>query len=216
MDATTAAPGFRLDPQQLKSWLSLLWASGAPPGESRHHPRPHGPWGFAGPWAWTGGPRGRRPRPRRGDVRLAVLTLLAESPMHGYQIITELTTRSGGVWRPSPGSVYPTLQQLEDEGLVSVSERDGRRTFELTDAGRAEVQTASQGRRAPWEEMADEADDGAGDLREYAGQLMAAVLQVAAAGTPGQVARAETMVNETRRALYRLLAEDDGPAGGAP
>ncbi len=177
-----------------------------------HHPRGRGrgPWGFGGPpfpGPWFAG--GGRPRPRRGDVRLAVLTLLAEQPMHGYQIITELGSRSGGVWRPSPGSVYPTLQQLQDEGLVTVAEEDGRRTFSLTDAGRAEVERASAGRRAPWEEMADEADDAAGGLKSLVGQLIAATIQVATAGTHDQVAQAEKVLTDARRAMYRLLAEDE-------
>jgi DNA-binding PadR family transcriptional regulator len=175
-----------------------------------HHPRGRGPWGFGGPpfpGPWFAG--GGRPRPRRGDVRLAVLTLLAEQPMHGYQIITELGTRSGGVWRPSPGSVYPTLQQLQDEGLVTVAEEDGRRTFSLTDAGRAEVERASAGRRAPWEDMADEADDAAGRLKSLVGQLIAATMQVATAGTHDQVAQAEKVLTDARRAMYRLLAEDE-------
>jgi DNA-binding PadR family transcriptional regulator len=190
------------------------WAAAdAPRGEDRwpgRHHRGRGPWGFGGPpfpGPWFAG--GGRPRPRRGDVRLAVLTLLAEQPMHGYQIITELGARSGGVWRPSPGSVYPTLQQLQDEGLVSLSEEDGRRTFALTDAGRAEVERASVGRRAPWEDMADEADDGIGRLRGQVGQLIAATMQVATAGSEAQVAQAEKVLTEARRALYRLLAGDD-------
>ncbi len=184
-------------------------------GHGPHHRRRMGPpWGFGPPWAWgwPGGPGGGRPRPRRGDVRLAVLTLLAEQPMHGYQIITELSDRSGGVWRPSPGSIYPTLQQLEDEGLVTVDEQDGRRTFTLTDAGRREVERASQGRRAPWEDLADEPEDEAGALRRRAVEVMAAVMQVATAGSPAQAARAEQILVDARRSLYRLLAEDDEPA----
>lgn len=179
------------------------------PGPGHHH-RGRGPWGFGGPpfpGPWFAG--GGRPRPRRGDVRLAVLTLLAEEPMHGYQIITELGSRSGGVWRPSPGSVYPTLQQLQDEGLVTVAEEDGRRTFSLTDAGRAEVERTSAGRRAPWEAMADEADDAAGGLKSLVGQLIAATIQVATAGTHDQVAQAEKVLTDARRAMYRLLAEDE-------
>ena len=179
------------------------------PGPGHHH-RGRGPWGFGGPpfpGPWFAG--GGRPRPRRGDVRLAVLTLLAEQPMHGYQIISELGSRSGGVWRPSPGSVYPTLQQLQDEGLVTVAEEDGRRTFSLTDAGRAEVERASAGRRAPWEDMADEADDAAGGLKSLVGQLIAATIQVATAGTHDQVAQAEKVLTDARRAMYRLLAEDE-------
>ncbi len=188
---------------------------GAPRRGRRRHGFP-GPWamaamggpGFGFPW---GGPG--RPRPRRGDVRLAVLSLLAEQPMHGYQMITELAERSGGAWRPSPGSIYPTLQQLEDEGLVSVTEQDGRRTFELTDAGRDEVQRASAGRRAPWEELADEDGAGARSLRATAFQVMGAVTQVAAAGDDHQVARAVSLLKETRKSLYRLLAEDDDGQG---
>ncbi len=179
-------------------------------GHSRRRGHRHGPpWGFGGPpWMFApGGPR--RPRPRRGDVRLAVLTLLAEEPMHGYQIITELSNRSGGVWRPSPGSIYPTLQQLEDEGLVTVSEQDGRRTFTLTDAGRTEVERASEGRRAPWDELADEPDDATARLRRRAGEVMAAVMQVATAGSDAQAEKAEKVLVDARRALYRLLAEDD-------
>jgi DNA-binding PadR family transcriptional regulator len=191
------------------------WAeSDAPRGERwggpGHPHRGRGPWGFGGPpfpGPWFAG--GGRPRPRRGDVRLAVLTLLAEQPMHGYQIITELGARSGGVWRPSPGSVYPTLQQLQDEGLVTVSEEDGRRTFSLTDAGRAEVERASAGRRAPWEDMAAEADDASGRLKGLIGQLIAATLQVATAGSHDQVAQAEKVLTDARRAIYRLLAEDE-------
>ena len=181
--------------------------------------------GFPGPWAMGamggpgfGFPRGGpgRPRSRRGDVRLAVLSLLAEQPMHGYQMITELAERSGGAWRPSPGSIYPTLQQLEDEGLVTVTEQDGRRTFALTDAGRDEVQrAASTGRRAPWEELADEDGMGTRSLRTTAFQVMGAVMQVAAAGDDRQVARAENLLKETRKSLYRLLAEDDGDSEGA-
>lgn len=140
---------------------------------------------------------------------MAVLSLLAEQPMHGYQMITELAERSGGAWRPSPGSIYPTLQQLEDEGLVTVAERDGRRTFSLTDAGRAEVERASAGRRAPWDELADEDGEGARGLRTTAMQVMGAVMQVAAAGNERQLARAEGLLKDTRKALYRLLAEDD-------
>ena len=172
--------------------------------------------GFPGPWAGggmggpgSGPPWGRgRPRSRRGDVRFAVLRLLAEEPMHGYQMITVLAERSGGAWRPSPGSIYPTLQQLEDEGLVTVTEREGRRTFTLTDAGRAEVERAPAGRRAPWDELKDEDGAGTRALRATAFQVMGAAMQVAAAGDERQVARAERLLKDARKALYRLLAED--------
>lgn len=184
---------------------------GGDPGMGRRMRGFPGPWamgmgghGFGPPWA-----AGGRPRPRRGDVRSAVLRLLAEEPMHGYQIITELAERSGGAWRPSPGSVYPTLQQLEDEGLVTAAEQSGRRTYSLTDAGRAEVQ-ANAAQRAPWDELADEDGHTARSLRAAAAQLMGAVVQVAAAGNDRQLTDAERLLAETRRSLYRLLAEDDG------
>lgn len=183
---------------------------GGGPGHGDHHHqwRMGPPW-FGPPFRWPfpGGPVGGRTRQRRGDVRLAVLTLLAEQPMHGYQIISELTERSQGVWRPSPGSVYPTLQQLEDEGLVTVAELDGRRTYTLTDAGRQEVERAGQDRPPPWEQPSE--DDASGPLRRRAGEVMAAVMQVATAGTPRQAERAERILADTRRALYRMLAEDD-------
>jgi DNA-binding PadR family transcriptional regulator len=174
--------------------------------------RRHG-WGTknfgGGPFGWPWMSGAPRPRPRRGDVRLAVLTLLAEQPMHGYQIITELTERSDGVWRPSPGSIYPTLQQLEDEGLVSVVEQEGRRTFTLTEAGREEVDRLSRGRRAPWEELADADGEDTGGLRALALQVLAAAMQVSVVGNQEQVEQAEAMLARTRRRLYRLLAEDD-------
>jgi DNA-binding PadR family transcriptional regulator len=189
-------------------------------GPRRHH-RQHRRPPWAGPWGpWVGGPwgpsqRGTRPRPRRGDVRLSVLSLLAEQPMHGYQIITELAARSGGVWQPSAGSIYPTLQQLQDEGLVSVSEQDGRRTYTLTDSGREEMERATAGRRAPWEELADEVDELAGRLRERAGQVVSAVMQVTSAGSEEQLARAEQLLADARRALYRLLSEDEDDKGAS-
>lgn len=215
MQSSTTWPGAFMPGWWAGAMRHLMCAQGAggPAGEGfwhgGWHHRGRGPWGFGPPFGppWFGGPR--RPRPRRGDVRLAILTLLAEQPMHGYQIITELSARTGGMWQPSPGSVYPTLQQLEDEGLVVVYEQEGRRTFSLTDTGRAEVARASAGRRAPWEEMSAEDDQAASGLRNSAMQLLAAAMQVGATGSDEQIARAETLLNDTRRALYRLLAEGD-------
>ncbi len=199
--------GFGWVQQVAEELCSRAEEYGRPRRPGRHG---RGPRGFGGPpfvWPWAGGPP--RPRPRRGDVRLAVLTLLAEQPMHGYQIITELSERSRGMWRPSPGSVYPTLQQLEDEGLVSVAERDGRRTFSLTPAGEAELERAARGRRAPWEEMAEGAEEDAGGLRGLALQVMAAAMQVSVVGSADQVVEAEEILALTRRNLYRMLAEED-------
>ena len=151
----------------------------------------------------------------RGDIRAAILALLAEEPMHGYQIIQELTDRTGGAWRPSPGSVYPTLQQLEDEELVRTVHSDGRRVFELTDAGRE--QAAALPSAAPWE-AAGEGDDDISELRDLVFQVLGATRQVAHAGTPKQIAAAQTILENARRGMYQLLAEDgDGEAdeGGA-
>jgi DNA-binding PadR family transcriptional regulator len=164
-----------------------------PPGP----PRP-GPWGF--------GPRGRGRR-GRGDVRAAILALLAERPMHGYEMIQELEARTGGVWRPSPGSVYPTLQLLEDEDLITGEEGEGRRRFTLTDAGRAEAER--QGRRTPWEEVTAGVAPAAWNLRDAIGQLATAAMSVAGAGTEAQQARALEILNDSRRRLYAILAEGD-------
>ena len=149
---------------------------------------------------------GRGPLVRRGDVRSAILALLAERPMHGYQIMGELEARSGGMWRPSAGSVYPTLQQLEDEGLVRVEERDGRRVFSLTEAGREQATSRAGESGAPWEM---EGTDARLELRDLIFQLGAATMQVAQVGSPEQVAQAKQLLAETRRRLYRLLAEED-------
>ena len=160
-----------------------------------------GPFGFGGPFF------GRGPKVGRGDVRAAILVLLAEEPMHGYQVIQELTERSGGVWRPSPGSIYPTLQLLEDEGLVTSEETEGRRVFKLTDAGRAEVEKRRADAQAPWEVAGDMGP--LMDLREVGFGVAAAVMQVAQAGNASQVARAKDILTQTRKSLYKLLAEDD-------
>jgi DNA-binding PadR family transcriptional regulator len=144
-------------------------------------------------------------RAGRGDIRAAILTLLAEEPMHGYQIIQELTERTGGVWRPSPGSVYPTLQQLQDEELVREAPSDsGKRVYELTEAGREQA----TGARAPWSEVAGESADALVALHDLVHPVMAATRQVAHAGSPAQLESAQEILREARRALYRLLAED--------
>jgi DNA-binding PadR family transcriptional regulator len=147
-------------------------------------------------------------RARRGDVRLGVLRLLAEQPMHGYQILGELSERSGGAWKPSAGSVYPTLQMLADEGLVLAEEDAGKRVFRLTEAGRAAVQEAAQ-QPAPWEAVAGfpSATDGH-DYREAAAKLARAAMQVGASGTPDQVRAGQDVLNDARRRLYAILAED--------
>lgn len=168
-----------------------------------------GPGGFGGPG--FGGPgrgRGRGRRAGRGDVRQGILALLHEEPMHGYQIIQELAERSGGVWRPSPGSIYPPLSSLEDEGLVRHTKADGKRIFQLTEAGQAAVAEAAD-RPAPWDEVANDADSTLVALRDQLGLLAAATMQVAQAGNADQVAKARKILSEARRKVYLLLAEDD-------
>ncbi|MEU6642288.1 PadR family transcriptional regulator [Saccharomonospora sp. NPDC046836] len=165
------------------------------------------------PPGWGPGRRGRpMPRPggpgrrgRRGDVRTAILALLAEQPRHGYEIIGEIGERSGGFWRPSPGSVYPTLQLLADEGLVRSSEEGGKRLFELTEEGRAAAEKLDG--TPPWEHFAHHADPSEVKLRDAAGALMGAMHQVSHVGTSAQKERAVEALNETRRTLYGILGE---------
>jgi DNA-binding PadR family transcriptional regulator len=165
---------------------------------------PFGPPGPPGPWRGRG--RGRR---GRGDVRAAILALLAERPMHGYEMIQELEARTGGVWRPSPGSVYPTLQLLEDEGLIAGEESEGRRRFALTDAGRAEAERQDQ--RAPWEQVTAGVAPGTWNLRDAIAQVAQASWSVGSVGTEAQQAKALEILHDARRRLYAILAEGDQP-----
>jgi DNA-binding PadR family transcriptional regulator len=146
------------------------------------------------------------PRMARGDVRLAILALLAEKPMHGYQIIAEIGERSGGVWKPSAGSVYPTLQLLADEGLISAEVADGRKTYSLTEAGRAEAD-ASAGRAAPWE-ASSRHDLGMGALPKAGVALAQAAAALKRTGTDQQVEEGVKVLDEARRKLYSILAQD--------
>ncbi|PWU24606.1 MAG: PadR family transcriptional regulator [Candidatus Rokuibacteriota bacterium] len=175
----------------------------------REAPPPWGPPFARRRRGWGRHLRGGGPRARRGDVRAGILALLAEEPMHGYQIIQELESRSGGLWRPSPGSVYPTLQLLEDEGLVSREEAEGKRVYALTDEGRARAsEQRERTGRLPWEEVSAGADHPAIKLREAAFQVGAAAMQVAHAGSGQQAEQALEILTETRRRIYALLAED--------
>jgi DNA-binding PadR family transcriptional regulator len=176
---------------------------------------PRGPRGAWGPWAFGRGfgggfrgPWGPGPRARRGDVRAAILVLLAERPMHGYQVIQELESRTGGAWRVSPGSVYPNLQMLEEEGLITSQEVEGKRVYSLTDAGRAQVESQKESGRAPWDEVVGGGDETLNSLRDAALKLGAAAMQVAHAGSKEQIDRTAAILNDTRRQLYAILAED--------
>jgi len=164
---------------------------------------PFGPHGHGRPGGF-GGPGGGRAR--RGDVRAAVLRLLAEQPMHGYQIIQELSARSGGAWSPSAGSIYPTLQLLADEGLVTSEETGGKKVFSLTEAGTAAVAEIAE-QPAPWDEAAD-SDSTVLGLREAASRLMHAIVQIGKTGSADQVARAVGVLTDARKKLYAILAED--------
>jgi DNA-binding PadR family transcriptional regulator len=159
------------------------------------------------PFGYPFGPRGRRAR--RGDIRAALLVLLGEGPRNGYQLMQEIEQRSDGAWRPSPGSVYPALQQLEDEGLVRREEKEGQRLFHLTDAGREEVEQRGEDAPAPWETAAEDVGDGQWALQQELKQISIAFAQLLHGGTEEQREEAAKLLAETRRALYRILAEDE-------
>jgi DNA-binding PadR family transcriptional regulator len=177
--------------------------------------------GFGGPGQWGGfggpgfGPRGRRRRMRRGDVRAALLVLLDEQSLNGYGLMQEIERRSGGAWRPSPGSVYPALALLEDEGLVRAEEEQGRKLYRLTDEGTKHVAEHRDELGEPWATLAEGVGEGRLELRGLVGQLAAAVMQVAAAGDDAQVARAKELLAATRRGVYRILASDDPADAGS-
>jgi DNA-binding PadR family transcriptional regulator len=152
--------------------------------------------------------RGRGgPRARRGDIRAAVLALLQERPMHGYEMIKELEERTGGVWVPSAGSIYPTLQLLEDEGLITGEELDGKRRFTLTDAGREQVATGTGD--APWEEVTAGFDPEMRNLGLAVKKLTHACAQAFHAADSAQRKRVRELLDETRRKIYAILAEED-------
>jgi DNA-binding PadR family transcriptional regulator len=206
------------------------WQRGEPHGpQSAHHegggPHDHrhrgrGPWGGGGfgpggpffgpgfPFGGRGG-FGRGRKAKRGDVRAAILALLSEEPRNGYQIIQEIAERSQGGWKPSPGAVYPALQQLTDEGLVRSDETDGRKTFQLTDVGRTYVSEHGDEVRAPWEEMTPDIGDNVHELFDLSRQAASALVQIAHSGTDGQIRQAKQTLVETRRKLYQILADGD-------
>ena len=188
-------------------------------GHDAGHDVPFGPGfgpgfgrGFGPGFGFGPSPRGGRRgghgrRGRRGDIRAAILVLLAERPMHGYEMIQEIAERSQDLWRPSPGSVYPTLQLLVDEGLIVGTESEGsKKLFELTDAGRT---AAEKVETPPWDQITEGADPGHVNLRTATGQLFGAVAQSAQAATPEQQQRIIDIVNNARREIYTVLSEDD-------
>ncbi|MET9364189.1 PadR family transcriptional regulator [Streptomyces sp. NPDC006632] len=173
---------------------------------------PFGPGSGGGPWGGgpfgpgrggRGGPRGRA---RRGDVRASILALLKDRPMHGYEMIQEIGERSGGAWKPSPGSVYPTLQLLEDEGLITSESEGGKKLFTLTDAGRTE---AESGAEAPWEDAGRGVDwEAMNEIRQAGFGLMEAFGQVWKTGSADQRQKALAVINDARKKLYLILADE--------
>ncbi len=196
-----ARGGFGGRPGGPPPWVAEMFGQGMGPGGGRHF------GGGRGPWQRTG------PRARRGDVRAAILDVLhadVEQNLNGYQVIQKIAERTGGAWKPSPGSVYPTIQQLEDEGLLATGEDAGRKVLRLTDAGQGYVTEHPDEMAAVWAPFVEEgeADDGS-DLKKVIGQTMGAIWQIASTGTTAQVEEAAQVLAETRRKLYTILAEGD-------
>ena len=188
-----------------EDFIAFMTGRGGPFGDPRMFKAMFwgpGPGGPGGP-GHRGGHRGRA---RRGDVRAALLLLIEGGAQNGYQLIQEIERRTDGVWKPSPGSVYPALQQLEDEGLVHAVEFEGKRAYELTDDGRAYVDGNREELGDPFAAATGGVDEGFMDMRGLMFQVGAAAMQVAAAGHTDEAKR---ILGETRRALYKILAEDE-------
>jgi DNA-binding PadR family transcriptional regulator len=172
-------------------------------GPGGHHLDPWGEGRGRGRGGDRGGWGGGR-RMRRGDIRRAILSAFKEGPAHGYEVMRRLEAMSGGLWRPSPGSVYPHLQMLEDEGMVRSADQEGTRTFSLTDDGVAEAEKESS---LPWE-SGNESDDQIRTLRHAVSQLMGAAKQLSGAGEAAQVEKGIAVIQKARKELYQILAED--------
>ena len=194
-------------------WGGSNWGGGGWEG-------PRGRRGRQGPPPWLAelfglaqGPQQRGPKVRRGDVRAAILDMLKDEPMNGYQLISQISERSGGAWKPSPGSVYPTIQQLEDEGLVETDDERGRRTLRLTEDGRRYVEEHSDELAETWAPFGESRSEGGrpeyANLKPEIGQVMAAVWQIVTTGTDRQRREAIEILVETRRKLYGVLADGD-------
>jgi len=210
-DRSQGGPGFPFGP-------GGFFGPGGPGGPGGHG-HGHGGPGFGppgGPWRARGRGRGRGAR-RRGDVRAAILVLLDEQPRHGYELISEISERSGGLWRPSPGTVYPTLSQLEDEGLIQVERLDGRKTATLTEQGRAYVAENRAQLGTPWTDVAGDVRVENRTLAGVIAQVGMAASTVALHGTPEQATRAAEILERVRQELYGLMAQPKPaePAAGS-
>jgi DNA-binding PadR family transcriptional regulator len=206
MSGTYAAGGFC---RPAKAYRMLMMHRGGPGGRGPFGAEFGGPgFGYGGPRGWRGGPG----KARRGDIRTAALLLLAEEPRNGYSIMQELEERSQGVWRPSPGSVYPALAQLEDEGLIRSEEVDARKRFAITDAGRETLAKRPADAPAPWDTLAGGVSSDVQELFGLMRQVGMAGLQLVQTATESQIAEAKKVLTETRRAIYKILAdgENDG------
>ena len=199
-------------------WFERPWHFRMSPPHRGHRGGPHGrgyghgfdPRAFwQGPWRGMGFGPGRRSRAKRGDVRAAALLLLAEEPRNGYQLMEEIERRSGGAWRPSPGSIYPALSQLEDEGLVRAEETAGRRAYQLTPEGEAYVEENREALGSPWDDAGEGVPDELVDLRTLIAHVGMATLQVGQSGDEKQIAEAKNVLSEARKSLYRILADEE-------
>jgi DNA-binding PadR family transcriptional regulator len=209
-------PAWRSGEPPTRRELARMWRamSGNPGrGRGRHRERGYG-WrrggGFPfGDFEPGGPPFGGGRKARRGDIRTAALLLLAEEPRNGYQIMQEVQERSDGVWRPSPGSVYPALAQLEDEGLIRSEESDGRKAFAITDEGRALVDRRDSDAPAPWEQISGGVSDAVFKAKHQIRDVALAFAQVMRTGSEAQIARAVAVLDGARRDLYRILADGE-------
>ena len=185
------------------------WGRGGPFGGRRGERGGRRGRGFGFGFGPPDAPMGRGPRRGRGDVRTAALLLLLERPMHGYEMIQEIRTRSGDAWSPSPGAIYPTIQLLTDEGLITTNDQDGKKVSSLTEAGRAAAMELQATKTPPWDEASTAAGEDAPNLREAVHHLVMAIKQAAVAGTDAQRQRTTELLDETRRKIYALLASEE-------
>jgi DNA-binding PadR family transcriptional regulator len=210
----TASYSFEDDPaERIQHVIGAAFRAMAGPGRGRHRHGPHhrgpGDLPFGPPFGFGGPPFRFGRKARRGDVRAAALVLLYEEPRNGYQLMQEIERRSDGAWRPSPGSVYPALAQLEDEGLVQARQGEGRRPFELTAEGRAYVEENRAELGEPWTEFSRDVSD---QYREVAGLMKdtaVAAAQVLRAGNEAQIEQARKVLADAKKALYLILAGDE-------
>jgi DNA-binding PadR family transcriptional regulator len=192
-----------------RGWARLMSDEFEETGRSRGRGPGRGRGRGRGPRHGWGDDRGfpRGPRAARGDIRTAILVLLGEEPMHGYQIIQEVQERSNGMWQPSPGSIYPKLQALQEEGSVEQLERSGKKVFGLTDVGRQALEAVPVDKRTPWDDLTAGAGPDVVAMQQLFKQMFQAIQQIARFGSDPQRDRAKALLDETRRRLYAILAE---------